>query len=95
MYSIYKHTAPNGKVYIGQTKLIPKKRWQNGFAYRSNKAFFADIIAFGWSNIKHEILEVVETKAEAIKRERHYILLNHSDEPERGYNKHINFSSMR
>lgn len=30
MYSVYKHTAPNGKVYIGITGKDPEKRWLNG-----------------------------------------------------------------
>lgn len=28
-YSIYKHTFPNGKVYIGVTSLAPERRWGN------------------------------------------------------------------
>lgn len=27
MYSVYKHTSPSGKVYIGITKQKPVKRW--------------------------------------------------------------------
>lgn len=34
MYSVYKYTAPNGKVYIGITGKDPEKRWLNGRGYR-------------------------------------------------------------
>lgn len=30
-YSVYKHTFPNGKVYIGMTGQEPEKRWANGW----------------------------------------------------------------
>lgn len=94
MYIIYKHTAPNGKVYIGQTGQNPKKRWCSGHGYANNPEFFADILAFGWKNIEHEILEQVETKEEASLRERHYILECRSNEPEFGYNKHTNLYAV-
>lgn len=28
-YSVYKHTAPNGKIYIGITSMKPENRWNN------------------------------------------------------------------
>jgi hypothetical protein len=28
MYTLYKHTAPNGKVYIGITSRKPESRWE-------------------------------------------------------------------
>lgn len=33
MYCVYKHTTPNGKVYIGITSKNPLKRWNNGIGY--------------------------------------------------------------
>lgn len=93
MYYIYKHTLPNGKVYIGQTQQNPKKRWCSGYGYWLQEEFFNDILAVGWNNIKHEILEEVESKEEAALRERYYILENKSNEPEFGYNKHTNLYS--
>lgn len=95
MYKIYKHTMPDGRCYIGQTsqdKLY--RRWNYGQGYVANKPFYEDILQIGWNNIKHEILEEVATKTEAIERERYYILLYRSNEPEFGYNKHTNFYSM-
>lgn len=74
MYYIYKHTSPNGKVYIGQTKREkPEYRWNNGKGYKNRPEFYKDILAFGWDNFKHEILETVETYKEAIERENYYI----------------------
>ena len=92
MYSIYKHTLPNGKVYIGQTKLQPEKRWQKGNGYSNQLHFYRDIIKYGWDNIQHEILIEVETHSEALRKEREYILEFHSNEPEFGYNKNSNWS---
>lgn len=95
MYKIYKHTMPDGKCYIGQTKAEKiYDRWKYGSGYRNQTRFYNDIVEIGWKNIKHEILEEVATKSEAIERERYYILKYRSNEPEYGYNKHTNFSSQ-
>lgn len=95
MYKIYKHTMPDGKCYIGQTNLDPiYKRWNYGHGYREQTAFYHDILQVGWKNIEHEILEEVATKREATERERYYILLYRSNEPEFGYNKSTNISSL-
>ena len=55
-YSVYKHTSPNGKVYIGITSRKPEQRWSNGYGYVKNKHFTHAINKYGWENIKHEIL---------------------------------------
>lgn len=87
MYSIYKHTVPNGKVYIGMTGADQLyKRWKYGSGYKANKAFYEDIIEYGWRNIQHEVLEQVEDKEEALAREDYYINLYRSNDPEYGYN---------
>lgn len=39
-YKIYKLTVPNGKVYIGMTKLKLKDRWNKGKNYRRNIELF-------------------------------------------------------
>lgn len=38
-YIVYKHIAPNSKIYIGITKMNPLKRWDNGRGYSTNKHF--------------------------------------------------------
>jgi len=86
MYYIYKHTCPNGKVYIGMTGLQPEDRWQNGFGYDKNTAFFHDIVRYGWLNIKHEILSDHEDKEEALREEAYQILLHNAVHPQYGYN---------
>lgn len=35
-YSVYKHTSPSGKVYVGITSLKVQKRWNKGREYLSN-----------------------------------------------------------
>ena len=94
MYTIYKLTAPNGKVYIGKTKCSKLyTRWQYGDGYKKNKAFHEDILKYGWVNITQEILEKVEGKEESSKRERFYILKYQSNNPDKGYNIHTNLST--
>lgn len=55
-YTLYKHTSPSGKVYIGITSKNVKKRWQNGTGYLPCKAFHRAILKYGWDNITHEVL---------------------------------------
>lgn len=38
-YTVYKHTSPNGKVYIGITKLSVERRWQEGKNYKTSSHF--------------------------------------------------------
>ena len=33
MWTVYKHTSPSNKVYIGITSREPKLRWDNGNGY--------------------------------------------------------------
>lgn len=57
-YTVYKHTSPSGKVYIGITKRKPEYRWNHGRGYKEKDQllFFRAIQKYGWDNITHEIL---------------------------------------
>lgn len=86
MYTIYKHTAPNGKVYIGATSLDVKDRFgRNGSKY-STQYFGEAIKLYGWDLIKHEILYEGLTKEEADYMEKEMIKKYRSNEREYGYN---------
>lgn len=56
-WTLYKHTSPSGKVYVGITTNI-KDRWADkGRNYCTyNSIFKKAIFKYGWDNIKHEIL---------------------------------------
>ena len=74
--SVYMHTVPNGRIYIGVTCRDPQLRWQrNGSGYRKQTEFFADIQKYGWDNIKHEILFQTTDTDEAYAKEEEYIRL--------------------
>lgn len=85
-YIVYKHTAPNGKVYVGITGKDVEQRWQNGRGYRRNNHFWNAIKKYGWENIKHEILGLGLTKEKACELEKYYISKFHSDNQNFGYN---------
>ena len=86
-WSVYIHTAPNGKVYVGITSRPPKKRWLYGHGYADNKDFFADIIQFGWENILHEIVAEQLTEEQAYALEQRLISELRSNNPKYGYNR--------
>lgn len=85
-YCVYKHTAPNGKVYIGITKRKPKKRWECGKGYKCNHHFYSAIQKYGWENFSHEILLSGLTKEQAEKDEIRLIKEYQSANPSHGYN---------
>ena len=85
-YCVYKHTCPNGKVYIGITSNDPKRRWNNGNGYRQNNHFSNAIKKYGWKNIKHEIVLSDITKEQAAEKEIELIKESKSWDPKYGYN---------
>lgn len=87
MYTVYKHTAPNGKTYIGITGRDPVRRWGGGSNYRSNKHFFSAIQLYGWENIKHEIIATGLSKEAAAALEIELIEQYDSTNREKGYNE--------
>ena len=86
-YSVYKLTAPNGKVYIGITSRDPKRRWNAGNGYKYNKHFYDAIQKYGWKNIKKEVLYSDISQEDAYTLEKELILKYRSNEREYGYNK--------
>lgn len=85
-WSVYIHTTPNGKVYIGITSKDPKARWNSGHGYRKCKRFWNAIVKYGWDNIKHDVWYDNLTKREAEDIERKLIAEYQSTNPEFGYN---------
>lgn len=86
-YIVYKHTAPNGKVYIGITGFDPEYRWlNNGRGYKNQTTFFNAIIKYGWINFTHEILYTDLTKEEALDIEESLIQKYKSYDRRFGYN---------
>lgn len=84
MYIVYKHTCPNGKVYIGITSKNPKIRW--ACKYKTNKRFYSAIQKYGWENIIHEILFKNLTKEEAEAKKIELIAFYKSNDIKYGYN---------
>ena len=85
-YCVYRHTSPDGKVYIGITRTEPERRWRGGFGYASNLYFRSDIMQFGWANFTHDILFSGLSKKSAELKEAELIAQYNSRNPENGYN---------
>lgn len=88
-YTVYKHTSPSGKVYIGITSQSPEKRWRNGKGYEKNTYFYKAICKYGWDNIKHEIIAINLSKSDACALERELIEKHKAQNPEKGYNNSV------
>lgn len=76
MSCVYKHTFPNGAVYIGRTDMKPEERWLNGWGYKNCPLMFNAILQFGWANVQHEIIADNLTKEESIELEHQQIVLH-------------------
>ena len=84
MYKLYKHTFPNGKVYIGITSQSLEDRFQNGRGYSKCPKMHNAILKYGWNNVEHELLADGLTKPEAESKEIETIAFYNS--VENGYN---------
>jgi group I intron endonuclease len=85
-WSVYIHTSPSGKAYIGITCDI-KHRWRgNGSGYKGSTRIWYAILKYGFDNFKHDILYRGLTKAEAEKKEIELIKQYNSTDERFGYN---------
>lgn len=87
-YTVYKHTFPDGKVYIGITRRTIEQRWRSqGYGYHTNIEMWQAINKYGWNNIQHEVLFENKTAEEANQLEKSLIKQYNSSNPNFGYNK--------
>ena len=86
-YSVYMHTSPSGKVYIGITKVKPTHRWGRGSRYKQHPHFYAAIQKYGWDQFKHEVLFSNLTKEQACEKERELIEEYKATDRRFGYNE--------
>lgn len=84
-YSVYIHTAPNGKKYVGITCQKPARRWHGGSGYRAQPKFYNAIRKYGWNNFTHEIVLSGAAKELACQYEQDLIALY--DSVRNGYNQ--------
>lgn len=85
-YTVYKHTTPNGKVYIGITCRPLEVRWKKDGSGYKTQAFYRAIKKYGWKNIKHDIIAENLTVDEANQMEIDLIKKYDSTNPDFGYN---------
>ena len=84
-YTVYMHTFPNGKTYIGITRQDVRRRWRKGDGYIGQPVHEA-IKKYGWGNITHTILAEGLNKEDAENAEIYYIAKYKSLSHENGYN---------
>lgn len=78
-WTVYKHTFPNNKIYIGITSFNVLKRWKkDGHGYQDQGIIGRAIKKYGWDNIQHEILFENLSEKEAKEKEQELIEFYHS-----------------
>ena len=85
-YTVYKHTSPSGKVYIGITSKRPERRWNNGKGYSGNLHMYRAIAKYGWDQFTHDILAENLSKEDAEAMEVRLITEYRSNNSDFGYN---------
>lgn len=73
-WTVYKHIAPNDKVYVGISSNI-KNRWAaDGYYYHLSDTLFSRALnKYGWENFQHIIIQENLTKQEACNMEKELI----------------------
>lgn len=84
-YTVYMHTFPNGKRYVGITCQDVKRRWRDGKGYEG-QAVYGAILKYGWNNVKHEVLFEGLTKEQAEEEEKALIKRYGTTSHANGYN---------
>lgn len=87
MFTIYKYTSPEQKVYIGCTKHSLRNRaGLSGRGYKTKSRFWEAISRLGWNSFTPEVLATTEDADEAARLELAYIKQYQATNPEFGYN---------
>ena len=84
LYTVYMHTTPSGKSYIGITKNTIKQRIHSG--YSKNKFFARAVRKYGWGKIETEIIAKDVSLDEANLLESYYIASYETQNHRKGYN---------
>ena len=94
MYSVYKFTFPNGKLYFGITSCIKvEHRWGRGKNY--NGLVRNAINKYGWDNVKKDVLYSGLSQAEAEQIEMKLISEHNTTNTDSGYNISVGGKSCR
>ena len=84
---IYKITSPSKKLYVGQTRRIPEKRWkehcQESLSGKTH-ALSNAIRKYGAENMKFEVIE--ECRDDMLNEREHYWILLLKSLSTNGYN---------
>ena len=88
MYKVYMWiNTKNGKRYIGTTGTTMEKRaGKDGYHYKGSPRFYSAIQKYGFDSFICTILEDDLTKDEAAEKERMYITMYNTMNPDIGYN---------
>lgn len=87
-FTVYCHTSPKGKRYIGITSRPVKDRWlEGGKGYRDNQHLWSSIQLYGWENFTHDIISEGLNLEEASQLESDLIAKYNTMNPEFGYNQ--------
>lgn len=86
-YTVYVHTSPEGKRYVGITRKKVTSRWgRDGKGYKTCLYFWHAVVKYGWDNFQHEVLAENLTESEAKQREKDLIVAYKTRDSLFGYN---------
>lgn len=94
-YTVYIHTFPNGKIYIGYLNLSSEffnsktfdEIMDNGEYYINRNELYDDIQKYKWENVTTEIISGL-TKVQAVSKKKELCNKHQSYLPDLGYNRY-------
>lgn len=86
LFSVYIHTFPNGKKYVGISKDI-KRRFRNGKGYQNQPIIWSAIEKYGWENVSTQIVQQGLSEEDAKSMEVDLIASLKTTDREFGYNQ--------
>lgn len=88
-WTVYVHTSPSGKYYVGITGVDVRIRWRKDGKGYAGQGFYNAIKKYGWENITHERIADHLTMEEACKMESTLIKKLQSNNGNFGYNNNL------
>jgi len=85
-FTVYLHTFPNNRKYVGITCNSLKERWNGGEGYKRNKSMYQAIQDCGWNNIQHKVVKANLCEFDAHTLEKELIAKWDLTNPTKGYN---------
>lgn len=86
-YTVYAHSLPDGRMYVGITCQSLKDRWKEGHGYSTKNRMGKAIEQYGWGAFTHKTIATNLSREQAQEIERNLIEFLDLTNPDKGFNE--------